>query len=34
VGAGLVAGSFTLAIGFGAFAVLHGVSPWLAVLMS
>ncbi len=34
VGAGLAAGSFALAISFGAFAVLHDVPPWLAVLMS
>jgi predicted branched-subunit amino acid permease len=33
-GAGLAAGSFALAISCGAFAVLHGVPPWLAVVMS
>ena len=34
MGAGLAAGSFALAISCGAFAVLHGMAPWLAVLMS
>lgn len=34
VGLGLAAGAFALAISFGAFAVLHDVPPWLAVLMS
>lgn len=34
VGTGLAAGSFALAISFGAFAALHGVPPWLAVVMS
>lgn len=33
-GAGLAAGSFALAISCGAFAVLHGIPPWLAVVMS
>ena len=34
VGIGLATGTFALAVSFGAFAVLHGVSAWLAVLMS
>lgn len=34
VGVGLAAGSFALAISFGAFAALNGVPPWLAVVMS
>lgn len=34
VGAGLAVGTGALAVSFGAFAVLHGVAPWLAVLMS
>ncbi|GLY30317.1 branched-chain amino acid ABC transporter permease [Kineosporia sp. NBRC 101731] len=34
VGVGLAAGSFALAVSFGAFAVQHGWPPWLAVLAS
>ncbi|WP_433201773.1 AzlC family ABC transporter permease [Dactylosporangium sp. CS-047395] len=34
VGAGLAAGSFLLAVGFGAFAVGHGWPAWLAIAMS
>lgn len=34
VGVGLAIGAFALAMSFGAFAVLHGWPPWLAVLAS
>ncbi|GAA3454664.1 AzlC family ABC transporter permease [Dactylosporangium matsuzakiense] len=34
VGVGLAAGSFLLAVGFGAFAVTHGWPAWLAIAMS
>ena len=34
VGVGLAVGGFALAVSFGAFAVLHGWPPWVAILAS